>query len=77
MHTTPDMHGRAADIDDPMLLINRVDYRDSRMLAAAEEPGSNLVAEVRTMAGHNAADLNRLRELLDTGGSRGWPRPAE
>lgn len=60
----PDMHLKAADVDDPQLLIDRVQYRDSRLLVAAGEPGSNLVAEVRAMTGHNTADLNRLRELI-------------
>lgn len=63
----PDMHPKAVDIDDPTLLIDRVAYRDSRLLVAAGEPGSNLVAEVRTMTGHNTADLNRLRELVTEG----------
>lgn len=61
---TPDLHKRAADIDDPDLLIDRVLYRESRLVVAAAAPGSNPVAEAEVMTGHNKADLHRLRELI-------------
>jgi hypothetical protein len=59
------MQKRAADIDDPVELIERVLYRESRLVVAAAEPGRNPVAEAELMTGFNKTDLHRLRELIE------------
>ena len=58
------MQKKAQEIDDAALLIDRVLYRDARLLDGVNEQGLNFEAQVRIMTGFNKADLNRLRELL-------------
>jgi hypothetical protein len=60
----PNMNAKAADLTEPTELLERVIYRNARMLdrlSDKEDP----VGFVRLMAGHNRTDLRRLAELLD------------
>jgi alkylated DNA nucleotide flippase Atl1 len=60
---TPNMSRKANEIDDPMMLVERVAYRTKRMLNKIDEK-DNPVAFVRIMAGHDRADLRRIMELM-------------
>ncbi len=59
----PNMSAKAAEIDDPSELLERVVYRNARMLDRLGDK-DDPVAFVRLMAGHNRTDLRRLAELL-------------
>jgi hypothetical protein len=59
----PNMSSKAAEIDDPFELLERVIYRNARMLDRLGDK-DDPVAFVRLMAGHNRTDLRRLAELL-------------
>jgi hypothetical protein len=61
----PNMSVKAADIDDPMALVERVAYRTERLLDKLGEK-DDPVAFVRLMAGHNRTDLRRALELLSS-----------
>jgi hypothetical protein len=62
----PDMSSKAQDIDDPIVLAERIAYRNSRLLDKLSEK-DDPVAFVRLMGGHNKTDLNRLLDLLRAG----------
>ncbi|MGO9320666.1 MAG: hypothetical protein ACLQBY_07695 [Solirubrobacteraceae bacterium] len=57
------MNLKASEIDDPMLLVERVAYRTQRMLDKIDEK-DDPAAFVRIMAGHDRADLRRTMELM-------------
>lgn len=59
----PNMSAKAAEIDHPSELVQRVIYRNARMLDRLGDK-DDPVAFVRLMAGHNRTDLRRLAELL-------------
>jgi hypothetical protein len=59
----PNMSAKAADIDAPCEMLERIIYRNARMLDRLGEK-DDPVAFVRPMAGHNRTDLRRLAELL-------------
>lgn len=59
----PNMSAKAAEIDDSCELLERVVYRNARMLDRLSDK-DDPVAFVRLMAGHNRTDLRRLAELL-------------
>jgi hypothetical protein len=64
----PDMNAKASEIIEPRILIDRVAYRNERLLeklAEKEDP----VAFVRIMAGYNKTDLNRALRLLPVSGA--------
>jgi hypothetical protein len=64
----PDMNAKASEIIEPRVLIDRVAYRNERLLeklAEKEDP----VAFVRIMAGYNKTDLNRALRLLPVPGA--------
>lgn len=59
----PNMSAKASEVEDPREMLERIVYRNARMLdrlADKDDP----VAFVRLMAGHNRTDLRRLAELL-------------
>ena len=60
----PKMSAKATDLKDPTELLERVIYRNARMLDRLTDK-DDPVAFVRLMAGHNRTDLRRLAELLD------------
>lgn len=65
----PNMGAKAADISDPLELLERIAYRNDRLAknsAEKEDP----VAFVKLMCGFNRSDLNRLKTLLDVGSTR-------
>jgi len=57
------MSSKAADMTDPAALLERIAYRNDRMLDRLAEK-DDPVAFVRLMGGHNRTDLRRLAELL-------------
>jgi len=59
----PNMSGKASQISDPREMLERIVYRNARMLDRLGEK-DDPVAFVRLMAGHNRNDLRRLAELL-------------
>jgi hypothetical protein len=59
----PNMSSKASEINNPGELIERVAYRNARMLDRLDEK-KDPVAFVRLMAGHNRSDLRRLAEIL-------------
>lgn len=59
----PNMSAKAAEIDDPSELLERVIYRNARMLDRLAEK-DDPVTFVRLMAGYNRTDLRRLADLL-------------
>ena len=59
----PNMSLKANEIDDPMMLVERVAYRTKRMLNKIDEK-DDPAAFVRIMAGHDRADLRRMIELM-------------
>jgi hypothetical protein len=59
----PNMSAKASDIHDPPELLERIIYRNARMLDRLEDK-DDPVAFARLMAGHNRTDLRRLAELL-------------
>lgn len=60
----PNMNSKAREISDAGELLERIAYRNARMLDRLDEK-EDPVAFVRLMAGHNQTDLRRLAELLD------------
>jgi hypothetical protein len=60
----PNMSTKGSEIDDPGEMLERVIYRNARML---DRLGTHAdpVTFVRLMAGRNRSDLRRLAELLD------------
>jgi hypothetical protein len=60
----PNMSAKAADLNDPCEMLERIIYRNARMLDRLDEK-DDPVAFVRLMAGHNRTDLRRLAELLE------------
>jgi hypothetical protein len=59
----PNMSAKAANIDDPCEMVERIVYRNARMLDRLEAK-DDPVAFVRLMAGHNRTDLRRLAQLM-------------
>lgn len=57
------MSAKVADIDDPGEILERIVYRNARMLDRLGDK-NDPVAFVRLMGGHNRTDLRRLAELL-------------
>ena len=60
----PNMRAKAADIQDPGDLLQRIVYRNNRMLTRLDDK-DDPVAFVKLMGGHNKTDLRRLAEILD------------
>ena len=60
----PNMRAKASDINDPGEMLERIIYRNARMLDRLGDK-DDPVAFVRLMAGHNRTDLRRLAALLD------------
>ena len=60
----PNMSAKASDLDDPSEMLERIIYRNARMLDRLGNK-NDPVAFVRLMAGHNRTDLRRLAQLLD------------
>ncbi len=65
----PNMNSKAREMSDAGELLERIAYRNARMLDRLDEK-EDPVAFVRLMAGHNRTDLRRLAELLDVDLSR-------
>jgi hypothetical protein len=69
LDTMPDLRLRAEEIEDGMLLVHRLLYRNGRIgqVFAEEElqPMSERRQMVRALALANRADLYRLEELLE------------
>jgi len=69
LDTMPDLRLRAEEIEDRMLLVHRLLYRNGRIgqVFAEEElqPISERRQMVRVLALANRADLYRLEELLE------------
>jgi hypothetical protein len=59
----PNMSAKASEIEDPREMLERIVYRNARMLDRLGDK-DDPVAFVRLMAGHNRTDLRRLAELL-------------
>lgn len=60
----PNMSSKASEISDAGELLERIVYRNARMLDCLDDK-KDPVAFVRLMAGHNQTDLRRLADLLD------------
>lgn len=58
------MSSKASEISDAGELLERIAYRNARMLDRLGEK-DDPVSFVRLMAGHNRTDLRRLAEILD------------
>jgi hypothetical protein len=54
----PDMNAKASEINEPRVLIDRVAYRNKRLLEKLTEK-EDTITFVRIMAGYNKTDLNR------------------
>ena len=67
----PDMSPRAAEIDDPRLLVQRLLYRQGRIALMFDGEDFRSAGEreryVRSVTEANKADLRRLEELVDAG----------
>ena len=64
----PDLNLRAAEIDDPILLVHRLLYRIGRIERVFDDSEQTSPSErthfLRAMNGHNRGDLRRLESLL-------------
>ena len=64
----PDLNLRAAEIDDPILLVHRLLYRIGRIERVFDDSEQKSPSEkahfLRAMNGHNRSDLRRLETLL-------------
>jgi hypothetical protein len=60
----PNMSTKAAEIVDAGELLERIAYRNARMLDRLGDK-DDPVAFVRLMSGHNRSDLRRLAEILE------------
>lgn len=60
----PNMSSKAKEITDAGEMLERIAYRNARMLDRLDEK-EDPVAFVQLMAGHNRTDLRRLAEILD------------
>jgi hypothetical protein len=60
----PNMGSKASEINDAEELVERIAYRNARMLDRLGDK-KDPVAFVRLMAGHNRSDLRRLAEILN------------
>ena len=69
LDSVPDMAPRAAEINDPRVLVHRVLYRHGRIAQLFREGDPHPLGERKrslgALTGSNRADLNRLEELLD------------
>jgi hypothetical protein len=59
----PNMSAKASEVDDAYEMLERIIYRNARMLDRLSDNDDPL-AFVRLMGGHNRTDLRRLAELL-------------
>ena len=72
LDSLPDMAARAAEIDDPEVLLHRVLYRNGRMAQlfrdrdGESQPLSETKRALSALIGSNRIDLYRLEELLAT-----------
>jgi hypothetical protein len=70
LNSVPDMALRAAEIDDPKVLLHRVLYRHGRISQLFGDGEPRPLGERKQtlgfLTGSNRADLYRLEELLDT-----------
>jgi hypothetical protein len=70
LDSVPDMAPRAAEIDDPKVLVHRVLYRHGRIAQLFRDgelqPLGERKRSLGALTGSNRADLHRLEELLDT-----------
>ncbi len=68
--SVPDLTPRAAEIDDPKVLVHRVLYRHGKIASLLSDTEPQPLGEQKrrlgVLAGLNRADLHRLEELLDT-----------
>ena len=66
----PDLAPRAAEIDDPKLLVHRLLYRQGRISLMFDEDELRSRDErqrfLRAVTESNKADLRRLEQLVDT-----------
>ena len=74
LQNVPDLAPRAAEIDDPRLLVHRVLYRHGRIAQmfssdGGPQPLGDRKRSLGALTGSNRADLHRLEELLDAGRS--------
>lgn len=60
----PNMSTKAAELDDAGEVLERIVYRNARLLDRLGDK-DDPVTFVRLMAGHNRADLLRLSELIE------------
>ncbi len=58
----PNMSAKAVDVDDPCEMLERIVYRNARMLDRLDDK-ADPVAFVRLMAGHNRTDLRRWQSF--------------
>ena len=70
LDSVTDMGSRAAEIDDPRVLVHRVLYRHGRIAQlfrdGEPQPLGERKRSLGALTGSNRADLHRLEELLDT-----------
>ena len=59
----PDLDTEAAEIEDPQVLLERIAYRNARLLDRTGNEGDP-IHFVHRMAGCNRTDLRRLADLL-------------
>jgi hypothetical protein len=59
----PNMSAKASAVDDPAEMLERIVYRNARMLDRLGDK-NDPIAFVRLMAGHNRTDLRHLAGLL-------------
>jgi hypothetical protein len=70
LDSVPDMAPRAAEINDPKVLVHRVLYRHGRIALLFRDGEPQPLGERKrslvALTGSNRADLHRLEDLLDT-----------
>ncbi len=70
LDSVPDMTARAAEIDDPEVLVHRVLYRNGRIAQLFRDGDPRPLGDAKrslvALTGSNRADLYRLEELLAT-----------
>lgn len=61
----PDLSTKAADITDPAVMLERIAYRNRRIITRVGENGKEPVSFAKNLASRTRSDIRRLAELLD------------
>jgi hypothetical protein len=61
----PDLSTRAADITDPAVMLERIAYRNRRIITRVGQNGKEPVSFAKNLASRTRSDIRRLAELLD------------